>query len=271
MWLAIPFIIYCVLCWLLAFLLVQFVWRRVLIDLAAKAGIPLLLLVIIAILTAPVVLPYLLTSSIPCILQLRQERQMLNRINRTYRPYEFIKINSLFVGPSIRELFEFHTPSLVQLGFTLVGDYRMKPEPVEVHDRLFWSADGEILASICALLDSGAVSLISVLADGTCIHTCCVADPHPERTFEPADQLVISYLPDRSPADLYQHHVSVLRECSADHETGVMRFREGQFREVLIYDQLIFCRWRYRYGGLDEDPPAPDFGSLQSPQVEPAQ
>ena len=40
MWLAIPFIIYCVLCWLLAFLLVQFVWRRVLIDLAAKAGIP---------------------------------------------------------------------------------------------------------------------------------------------------------------------------------------------------------------------------------------
>jgi hypothetical protein len=45
-----------------------------------------------------------------------------------------------------------------------------------------------------------------------------------------------------------------------------MRFRDDQLKGVLIYDQRIFCRWRYRYGGLDEEPPAPDLESLRGPQ-----
>jgi hypothetical protein len=266
MWLTIA-IGYCLTCLLVGFVLARFVYRRELIDLAAKTGIPVFLLEILSVLMAPFFLPYLLSVNLPCLLNLRRQIQLLNRISRTYRPYEFLKVNSLFVDPSIREQFECNTPSLIQLGFNLLGDYRLKPEPLEVHDRLFLSADGDIVAAICALLNSGAVSLISVLEDGTCVHSCSAENPHPQRILEPADQLMISYVPDISIEDLYQHHVNVLRDCSAIHDAGVMCFREDQFRAVMIYDQLIFCRWRYRYGGLDHEPPAPDFGSLRTAQV----
>ena len=43
-----------------------------------------------------------------------------------------------------------------------------------------------------------------------------------------------------------------------------MRFRRDQFREVMIYDQLIFCRWRYRHGDLADEPPSPDFNTLRA-------
>jgi hypothetical protein len=266
MWAGIS-ISYCLICWLVAFILIHFVYRSGFVDLAERTGVPAFLLELVVILMAPLIMPFLFSASIPCILKLRREIQTLNRVNRTFRPYEFVKVNYLFLDASIREQFEWHTPPLIQLGFNLIGDYRLKPEPVVVHDRVFFSADGEILAAICALLDSGAVSLISILEDGTVVHTCGVQDPHPDRTFEPADRLRISYLPDTAVEDMYRHHLHFLRECSVSHEAGVLRFRDNQFRDVLTYDQRIFTRWRYRYGGLDQEPPAPDFGSLQNPQV----
>ena len=51
MWLTIAFG-YCLICWLVGFVLARFGYRRGLIDLAAKTGIPLFLLEILAVLTA---------------------------------------------------------------------------------------------------------------------------------------------------------------------------------------------------------------------------
>jgi hypothetical protein len=260
---------YCVLCWFVAFIIVHFVYRPGFVDLAKKTGVPAFLLELVVILMAPFLMPFLVSSSIPCILKIRREIKTLNRIQRTYRPYEFIKVNNLYLDASIREQFEWHTPPLVQLGFNLIGDYRLKPEPVVVHDRVFFSADGETLAAVCALLHSGAVSLISILEDGTVVHTCGVEDPRPDRTFEPADQYVISYMPDTPVEEMHRHHIHVLRECAASHEAGVLRFREEQFRDVLTYDQRLFCRWRYRHGELDQQPPPPDLDSLRREQREP--
>jgi hypothetical protein len=194
------------------------------------------------------------------VIQVRQMR----RTSRTYRPYEFVEVDSLLHAGPIRRQFERHTPLLLEMGFDLIGDYRLKPKPVEVHDRLFLSPDRETLAAICAVLGSGAVSLISVLDDGMCVHTTCTFNPHPERTLDPADRLWISYVPEAaSVQDLHQHHLDTLRKLSAETDSRALRFRREQFREVLNYDQLVFCRWRFRHGGLDHEPPEPDYGSLQ--------
>lgn len=254
---------YCVLCWLVAFVLVTFVYRPGFVDLAKKTGVPAFLLELVVILMAPFLMPFLLSADIPCILSLRRRIQTLNRINRMFRPYEFVKVNNLYLDASVREQFEWYTPPLIQLDFHLLDDYRMKPEPVVVHNRFFFSPDGDILASICALLNSGAVSLISILEDGTVVHTASVQNPHPERVLEPSDQMVISYMPDTAVEDQYRHHIEVLRECAARRGAGVLRFGDDQLRAVMVYDQAIFNRWRYRHGGLDQRPPAPDFGSLR--------
>jgi hypothetical protein len=112
------------------------------------------------------------------------------------------------------------------------------------------------------------VSFISVLENGTCIHTSSVRNPRPERACEPADQLRISYMPGVSVEELYHHHRHALREGCTSAASRVLRFGEDQFREVMVYDQSIFNRWRYRHGGLDHEPPAPDLRTLcQTPET----
>jgi hypothetical protein len=183
---------------------------------------------------------------------------------RTYRNYEFIPVDASSLEPSVRERLEVSTPALVVLGFRQLGDFRMKPEPVVVHTRCFLSADGEMVGDITALLSGGGVSFISVLEDGTVVHTTSVNNPHPERTLEPADKLWIAYLPDASVPYQHFHHVNAVRDLCTGTRTKPMRFRDDQLKAVMIYDQRIFCRWRYRYGGLDEQPPAPEIDSLRA-------
>src|SRR5581483_6525295 len=62
--------------------------------------------------------------------QSRRWIRTLRRINRTVRELEFIPVD----GPSLEEPVRGHlgalTPPLVDLGFQLIGDFRMKPKPV---------------------------------------------------------------------------------------------------------------------------------------------
>src|SRR4029078_10249551 len=101
----------------------------------------------------------------------RRRRAELRQVLSTVRGYEFIPAQVEPLAETIQRQFARHTPPMEQLGFAPVGDFRMKPQPVEVHNRFFLSGDGSILGSISALLDKGGVSFISVLADGVCINT----------------------------------------------------------------------------------------------------
>jgi hypothetical protein len=257
---------YCLVCWLIGLLLIRVVRRGN--DDEAEDGnggrIVVALLAAVLILLAPVVMPYLVWLVAQCAIQSSPRLRQLRRVARTYRNYEFLAVDISSLEESVRDRFDANTPPLIQLGFKHLGDFRMKPEPVVVHDRFFMSADGEMVADICAVLSGGGTSLISVLEDGTVVHTTSVNNPHPERTLEPADRLWISYLPDASVSYIHCHHVNTLRDLCMGTGSKAMRFRDDQLRAVLIYDQRIFCRWRYRYGGLDEQPPAPEIESLRA-------
>jgi hypothetical protein len=67
---------------------------------------------------------------------------------------------------------------------------------------------------------------------------------------------------DAHPLNLHREHQEAVRAAAAGARAWVMEFRPDQFREVMVYDQRLFNRWRHRHGGLDSDPPAPDFGTL---------
>src|SRR5262249_50296975 len=122
----------------------------------------------------------------------------------------------------------------------------------------------ETLGAICAVLETGDVCFISVLEDGTCVDTSGCPGPHPERVFDELDELWVSYLPDTPVEVMYAHHVKTLKDLCARNRTRVMHFQRDQFRAIVTYDQRIHCRWRYRHGGMDKKPPAPDFASLRA-------
>jgi hypothetical protein len=260
-WLTIA-LVYCFVCWLLGCAVSFLVCPPQDEDVEKfNANLAVFLTIVIMPLLVPVILWRYLFWFIKTARQIR----VLQRVSRTMREFEFLRVNFLYLEEPVRRHFETHTPPLLQLGFDLIGDFRMKPEPVVVHDRLFLSADGEVFADLCALLDSGAVSLLSILEDGTCVHTCSVEDPHPERTFEPADRLCMTYMPDASVPDLHRHHANILREQMAWKGSPAIRFCREQFREILIYDQNLFNRWLYRHGGLDREPPRADLQTLIQP------
>jgi hypothetical protein len=94
------------------------------------------------------------------------------------------------------------------------------------------------------------------------VHTTSVNNPRPQRMLALSDQLSVSYLPDTSIEDLYRHHRSAIDDRTAGTGSRVLRFTPERFREVLIYDQRIFNRWRSRHGDLPSPSPAPDLSGL---------
>jgi hypothetical protein len=217
------------------------------------------------ILLAPLYMPCAIFWILPCLVQSYRARhwvRTLQRIQRTVREYEFLPVDGASLGEPMRGHLEALTPPLVELGFQPLGDFRMKPEPVVSHSRIFLSADGRTLAVACSILRAGVVSFMSVLEDGTCVHTSGTRNPHPERTFEPADRLALAYLPGRHPTNLHREHLEAVREAVERSGAQALQFRPYQFRAVMIYDQRLFNRWRYRHGSLDREPPAPDFRTL---------
>src|SRR5262249_27673842 len=122
-----------------------------------------------------------------------RRRAELRQVLATVREYEFIPVNVESLTDATQQQFERHTPAMLELCFVPLGDFRMKPQPVEVHNRFFLSPEGDILGDISAVLEKGGVSFISVLADGTCINTTSSKNPRPDRTLEETDQLLLTY------------------------------------------------------------------------------
>src|SRR5947207_1254816 len=185
MWLSIT-LTYCAVCWILGLAMTrvlapQFAAR------AAVHGISPLRFQLGSILITPIAMPLILWAAVQALWTRAIRRRQLRHCLTTVREYEFAKVNSLYLAEPIRGLFERHTPALFQLGFNLIGDYRMKSQPVEVHDRILLSADGETLSSISAVLGRGGISMTSILSDGTCVHTSSVKNPKPDRTLQPGD------------------------------------------------------------------------------------
>src|SRR3954469_10318790 len=143
MWLTIV-ATYCLVSWLTAAVLVG-LFHHTGAVVAAEKGVALVSLQWRTVLVAPLAMPVILwVFALEIVFRLRRFRHLttLRWALKTVREYEFAKVNSLYLAEPIRRAFEQFTPDLFQLGFNLLGDYRMKSKPVEVHDRIFLSADG---------------------------------------------------------------------------------------------------------------------------------
>jgi hypothetical protein len=249
--------VYCAVCWLGVYYFKP--------DTAAKkAGKHMLSTCLgrsLAVLSAPIALPY--AAFLRARFTLGQSRrEPLRRDLPTHNSYEFARMTPDLVVEPISGHFEKFTPSLLLLGYVHVGDFRMQPEPSAIHDRFLLSRDTETLADICSMQNLASAQLISVLSDGTCMHTCSTDKNQPARTVQHTNHLWISYLPEASIKELHRHHLEALREACARNGTRALRLRRDKLREVIDYDHRVFSSWQYAHGNLDVEPPIPDFSKL---------
>jgi hypothetical protein len=268
MWLTLA-IGYCVMCWIAGYFLNRYLPALELVHGARSCGFSRISFQVLFVMIMPIAAPFLpifiwrgLWDGITITSQMRSA-------HRTFREYEFIHVDGRDLPGHIPGHFVSHTPELRRLDFCSLGDFRLQPPPMEIFARLFLSEDGEIFASVYAYHYADysnstfvAVLLVSVLENGTCVHTCSAENPYPGRTVEPGDQLRESYMAGASVEVLYGRHRRVVQEMSAGGGRRALRFRPSQLREVGLYDQFVYCRWRYRHGDLDREPPAPDIHTL---------
>jgi hypothetical protein len=272
MWLTLA-ISYCVACWIGGFFLSRHLPALELVQGARSCGFSRISFQVLFVMIMPVAAPLL-----PVFIWrglwdgIRITRQMRS-VHRTFREYQFIPVDGRDLAGPIPRHFAAHTPELRRLDFRLLGDFRLQPHPMEVYARLFLNEDGEVFASVYAyhyddFSDSTrlAVLLASVLDDGTCVHTSGAENPYPGRTIEPGYQLREFFFPGAAIEELYRHHRNVVQEMSASGGRRALRFRPSQLREVGLNDQLVYCRWSYRNGDMDHEPPAPDIPSLVRPE-----
>jgi hypothetical protein len=260
-WFTLAVLVYCLLCWFAAWWVIRV--RQAVGEEEVPAAVDYVRLGVI--LLAPLYMPFAALVYF-CfqahLYRVRQRVCTLRRINRTVREYQFIPVDGSSLGEPMRGHLDRLTPPLVDLGFQPIGDFLMKPQPVVVHDRFLINEDGTTLATVCCILQAGAVSFISVLDNGTCVHTSGSRNPHPERKLEPEDRLALTYMPDAHPCNMHREHQEAVRTVAARTGAQAIRFRPDQFRDVMVYDQRLFNRWRHRHGGLDCEPPAADFNTL---------
>ena len=71
----------------------------------------------------------------------------------------------------LREHIEDNAPAAQELGYELLGDLWLKPEPYNSKARLYLHPDGKSFAEIGVTLDTYYCEMISFLQDGTVIST----------------------------------------------------------------------------------------------------
>jgi len=233
-------------------------------DSRSKSLIMQLSILLVVVLAAVLATPFL--AGLYQSAAIRRRRAELRQALNTVREYEFIPVEFQSLAEPVRQQLERHTPPMLQLGLKQLDDYRMKPPPVEVHDRFFLSPEGDILGDISALVGKGGVTFISVLTDGTCVNTTSSKNYRPDRLLEETDQLVLTYAGCDDVVELYRQHVTILNEAAKRQNTPVVRFSPNQLRALMVYDQRLFNRWRHRHGDFATAPPAPNFATLESAQ-----
>src|SRR5262249_14153454 len=146
-WFAIT-LAYCVVCWLSA----AFALRAPHSQRPEENGESLAHVRMGFVLLAPLFMPFvawLYLRGHARAFQARRWIRTLRRINRTVRELEFLPVDGSSLEEPVRGPLGTLTPPLVELGFQLIGDFRMKPKPVVRHDRVLLSGDGQTMAFIC--------------------------------------------------------------------------------------------------------------------------
>jgi hypothetical protein len=238
------------------------VHARQLADEAADNRVPYPVVVVFATLLAPLLLPYAAAAVWWTRGAEKRRQEEMDAASRKHREYEFLPVQVEALPAQALAQFERHSQFFLELRYEHLGDYRLHPEPLAIHDRLFLSAEGDILAAVTSSARVRAVQFVSVLEDGTCVETSSFPQAYDRLAVEPADRLCMVHLPNAAVEELHHRHLGVLREIAARQQTGVMQFWSDQFRQVAIYHHRLLAQWWFRNGWLEEAPPQGDFRSL---------
>lgn len=185
---------------------------------------------------------------------------------RLFEPLEERKLPRVF-----RKYVQQITPELERLGFDLIGDFLIYPEPASMRSRSFLSADGRCFAYAASKDDVCFFGFFSVLEDGCYFESSPLKpsgkSPAPEAPIE------VAFHPNAAPDDLLRHHYDGLAGLESQRQTRAMTFTAAQYQEVSEYGFRLADWDLYQQGHRWTPPksarPASAIGAPESATREP--
>jgi hypothetical protein len=216
------------------------------------------------VLTGPLWMPYLFLCGFGCVGELAHgffQIWQACRFRKTYHEYTLRPANFFQLPQEVRDWWDESLPKFFRLGFSLLGDFQLRDNPYQMHDRFYWHESGTAYCSACALTLAGihdlTFAMTSWLEDGTYVITATVdvqlkrTKPNPRD-----DKLHIACLPGATAEELFARHRQEVVATAREFGLRVLNFDQEQFEALVIYDQRVFCGWLHRNGAVTA-PPAP--------------
>ena len=104
--------------------------------------------ILVAIL-GPFWVPFAVATLLICYFRSVLMLRKLRSSRRTFHEYCFTEINYYEQSAEARAAFDEATQGTMPFDFRLVGDYRLKTEPLTVLDRFFWGSDETTCCACC--------------------------------------------------------------------------------------------------------------------------
>jgi hypothetical protein len=202
--------------------------------------------------SSPLMVPYLATC---LVVNHRREVAFWRSIKRTYREKCYEPIHPVNLPKVARQFFDDQAPALLELGFTEIGRFRLKPEPVPSFGHCFQSADGRTLGILGSMLEETYFSFSTLFESGLAFETVSIeSTPKLERANDSKNYRVV-FCPGISLAGALVHHELEIAALERELGTRALAYEPEQFCDILTYEDRVYHHWLYEQGELDAPPP----------------
>lgn len=221
-------------------------------DLARQAY-PIYTRVIIAmccVILSPFVVPYGLGIG-------WQLRKKWVTLMRTHHDYALVWTSPEKLPQEAREYIEQHTIEMIELGFSEVGIYLMKPEPPNYYGRLFISSSGVSFASLCDMDGSSFFSFNTIFESERFLETSPIDPPSFLRSFANNPRYTGQFLPGHTISSTFRRHQEKIVAVYSETSDRPLILASEQVCDALQYAGRLYGEELLALGRYGERPPEP--------------
>ena len=160
-------------------------------------------------------------------------------------------VNFFQLDVPTRNWFQAATETMLQLGFDLVGDFQYRTQPIHIVDRVFLSADRQVVGTAVMADGSPSIDLNSLDETGTLIESSSLDQKLFHELPVNSDLYVLNFVTGGSIAEVYERH----RQLLAERGHPVYRLALDNCWEILVFATRRLGQWRYRLGEKAKRPP----------------
>ena len=166
------------------------------------------------------------------------------------------KIEISDLKQATREHLESETQTLLNRGFRLLGDYKLKGKPLVIHSRLFLDPQSNYFAEVLSLSKNQGFELMGYLEDGTVITTAALAHGSPLATQDLLDtkNYFTELRNDMNLTRLLEDHEARMQAHSQVADSPIQLIQESNWIEFFRYHNRRHGQINFDAGRMDNKP-----------------